>query len=228
MPFDGLDAVNGLARLVTFFSDQDHWYQEEYCRRRGAHRYEGGRMCLAGAVENLSGREAAHEVRTYIEGAIFRVTGRPHTLEGFNQSATHHRLMMVLRQAHTQALRSYARRAMAFPSGTPTPKDAPIEVFLLDDLISFYENPEARPGPRRGVSLSRAIHHFRTARSARGDRTMKYLRRAFRGVAWTFGSVRAFDSVATREVMLGALRSAREMAITEMTPAAPAVLKLAA
>ena len=75
---------------------------------------------------------------------------------------------------------------------------------LLSDLIAFFENQESRiQMTPRGVTLREAMQHFRTVRHIRGDGTAAYLRRAFRRMPWTFGSVKAFDARSGREEMLG-------------------------
>jgi hypothetical protein len=101
----------------------------------------------------------------------------------------------------------------------PTGFGASAEVALLNDLIGFFEKPASRPcGPASGVGLRQVMHHFRKARGRLDDLTTSYLRRAFRRIPWTFGTLKGFDARADREDMLNVLWRARELAEANIKP----------
>jgi hypothetical protein len=249
MPFDGLTYVRtavAISKLIRFFGNPANWHHEDYCRQRGQHSYTGGRFCLSGALEAVTAA-GAPDVRRYVERVILRTRFR--SVDAFNAGATHDELLTVLCAAEAEVLKEAvaAKEALGPPEVTgncsrsrnelaamrPKAVDGPPEVALLDDLISFFEKPQSRPGgPHSGVRLSQALHHFRAARGVRGDKTAAYLRRALRGVPWTFGSVKTFDTRASREQMLAALQLARDVALEEAGKREPAAkrepLKIAA
>jgi hypothetical protein len=219
MPFDGTaqacSVVEGLQKLIAFFGTRSNWYRnrERHCETRGAHSYADGRMCLSGALASLRAEGVPDDVRRYVLYAIGSRTGWCGSIERFNQTTTHRGLMAVLREAHKIALIAAGvapppnRNCMWKIQVRPTPADAPVEVLLLDDLIWIYQNGRH--------PLSEAIYFCRTARGVRGDKTAKYLRRAFRHVPWTFGSVRSFDNLASPELLMGVLKYARELALQD-------------
>jgi hypothetical protein len=91
------------------------------------------------------------------------------------------------------------------------------ETGLIADMTLFFDDPRSRPcGPQSGVRLGQVLHYFRKARGLRGDNTVTYLRRGFRGMAWTFGSLKAFDARANRLEILNVLWRAQELAAADI------------
>jgi hypothetical protein len=254
MPFDGRESAvtEALDRLTTFFSDESHWYHEEFCKRRGQHSYQNGQMCLGGAVMAEIEKGVPVELQVCIEAAIecrFRMIT---SLNLFNRMATHKGLLAVLTDAKRIALygskttvelaarhaewdkgkserqrkaeaerqkkQAAAEREGRFGSMLLLASMEPTAVLgretgLIADMTAFFDDPKSRPcGPKSGVKLGQVMNYFRKARGLRGDNTASYLRRAFRGMAWTFGSIKAFDSRANRLEILNVLRRARELA----------------
>ena len=227
MPYDGTTqtafaSAEALLKLITFFGNRANWYQEDYCQSRGQHSYAGGRMCLSGALVRVIAEGAPDEVYRYLRQAIVRRYSRPQTIPEFNLRTSHSELMAVLHEARAMALIEVPpavtpqEQSPSLPQVEvmPTPDDAPAEVRLLDDLISFFESDESkRDQAPAGSRLSQALYYFRRTRAVRGDKTSSYLRRAFRRVPWTFGSIRRFDAWASREELLTMLRYARYLAL---------------
>jgi hypothetical protein len=237
--------TEALDRLTTFFSDESNWYRKEFCRRRGRHSYSKGRRCLSGAVGHAIACGAPEEIRLYVERAVKNRLGLEFgSMEFFNCTTSHAGLLAMLCEARDLASakprakrrrrkvveedpvevaarwarnRRISRRLLFSMKPTMSQWSRSGELALMDDMIAFFEKPKSRiSGFHSGATLNEVMQHFRSARGLRGDRTACYLRRAFRGTPWTFGSLRAFDMRSAREDILTVLALARELAVVDM------------